>query len=311
MNLFSDRENGPKPRTIQVIDRRVESALAALIKSFLDKDAFGWKFPEKCRDGNIACGTDLQTFGVALDGAVPGMSAWIHDAVHNTAGKNQVVDLFAPQPPKSENEPLQSTLNILDTLEWLSAHYASTVLREYHGYQKHHHISWRTDTEYEFQDAVNSIFERNGIAYQFKSSGQIVRVIEGPTAKMVSEAKFNTPDPALNKLLDEAQRSFFSRTEAEKRRATEALWDAFERIKTLEVPTKKPKSIEALIAKVTSHPDGRSLIDAEMSALTAIGNQWRIRHHETDKIELDCAPEIRDYFFLRMFSLMHLLLKAY
>jgi len=45
-----------------------------------------------------------------------------------------------------------------------------------------------------------------------------------------------------------------------------------------------------------------------MKALTTIGNQWRIRHHETDKFDLGEGRKLRDYFFLRMFALLQHLL---
>ena len=48
-----------------------------------------------------------------------------------------------------------------------------------------------------------------------------------------------------------------------------------------------------------------TLFDTEFNALTKIGNNFRIRHHETDKIEI---TDIRyyDYFFNRCLSLIAL-----
>lgn len=45
-----------------------------------------------------------------------------------------------------------------------------------------------------------------------------------------------------------------------------------------------------------------------MLALTKIGNEWQIRHHETGKHELGLERGFRDYLFLRMFSLLWFLL---
>ena len=48
-----------------------------------------------------------------------------------------------------------------------------------------------------------------------------------------------------------------------------------------------------------------TLFDTEFTALTKLGNNFRIRHHETDKIEI---TDIRyyDYFFNRCLSLIAL-----
>lgn len=47
------------------------------------------------------------------------------------------------------------------------------------------------------------------------------------------------------------------------------------------------------------------LFEAEMLTLTNIGNKWRIRHHETNKHDLGTDRRLRDYLFLRMFTLLH------
>lgn len=51
--------------------------------------------------------------------------------------------------------------------------------------------------------------------------------------------------------------------------------------------------------------DYRMLIEEEFDNLTKIGNNFRIRHHETDKIEI---TDLRyyDYFFNRCVSLIAL-----
>ena len=48
-----------------------------------------------------------------------------------------------------------------------------------------------------------------------------------------------------------------------------------------------------------------TLFDTEFRALTKIGNDFRIRHHETDKVEI---TDVRyyDYFFNRCLSLIAL-----
>jgi hypothetical protein len=48
-------------------------------------------------------------------------------------------------------------------------------------------------------------------------------------------------------------------------------------------------------------------LEKEAKELTAIGNQFDIRHHETDKIPLRESSHV-DYLFHRMWALVYLLL---
>jgi hypothetical protein len=67
----------------------------------------------------------------------------------------------------------------------------------------------------------------------------------------------------------------------------------------------KRASSEALLAHAISDAD-RSVLASEMKALTDIGNQFTIRHHETDKHPV--SPDMREYLFARMGGLLVILL---
>ena len=81
------------------------------------------------------------------------------------------------------------------------------------------------------------------------------------------------------------------------------MWDAFERIKTYYDPNKK-KSANRLIDKISIDLD-REIFAKEFEMLTNIGNNYRIRHHETDKKPINTANQI-NYLFFRMLSLIDL-----
>ena len=95
---------------------------------------------------------------------------------------------------------------------------------------------------------------------------------------------------------------------AERRIALDKLWDAFERIKTLEHPDKRTGTSLILDKAAPSSPKFRQALEGEATELTRLGNDLMIRHHETDK-EPVAASEHIDYLFGRMFSLVRLLLK--
>ena len=50
------------------------------------------------------------------------------------------------------------------------------------------------------------------------------------------------------------------------------------------------------------------LFDEEFAKLTKLGNDYRIRHHETDKIEI-IDNNYYDYFYQRCFALINLALR--
>jgi len=87
--------------------------------------------------------------------------------------------------------------------------------------------------------------------------------------------------------------------------ALEKAWDAFERIKTMFKGGKKT-SIETLIQKISNDETKHiKLLNDEFFELTSIGNNFRIRHFETDKIEI-VSDDFKRYLFNRCMSLIKL-----
>ena len=90
------------------------------------------------------------------------------------------------------------------------------------------------------------------------------------------------------------------------RDAVEKLWDAYERLKTYYTTMNKRDSANKIIADMAAGQASYvTLFEDEFKALTKIGNDFRIRHHETDKVEI---TDVRyyDYFFNRCLSLIAL-----
>ena len=117
--------------------------------------------------------------------------------------------------------------------------------------------------------------------------------------------KIETNDQALNNLIDEAKERFLKPDD--QNIALEKLWDAFERIKTYYDSDKKTSS-NILIDKLSTDID-RDIFSKEFEILTKIGNEYRIRHHETNKKPIEKQDQI-NYLFFRMLSLMELSLRA-
>ena len=96
--------------------------------------------------------------------------------------------------------------------------------------------------------------------------------------------------------------NFFKEVDGNNRSiALEKLWDAWERIKTLEGVDKR-SGVEKLLSRGIANDVLRKHIDNEAKILTDIGNQFQIRHFETDKIKLN--EEDVDYLYYRLFNLI-------
>jgi len=123
--------------------------------------------------------------------------------------------------------------------------------------------------------------------------------------ELLFDHEANTYDKELNSLIEEAKERFFNPND--KQIAIEKLWDAFERIKTFYSPEglKKNESANKLVETISKKFD-KEFIDKEFQLLTKIGNEYRIRHHEMDKLEL--TIEHQNYFFFRMLTLIDLCL---
>lgn len=123
--------------------------------------------------------------------------------------------------------------------------------------------------------------------------------------ELLFESAVKTKDKDLNKLIEEAKSRFLN--PKDKQIALEKLWDAFERIKTyFDSGKQKSKSADKLVNLISDDFD-KTFFEEEFRKLTMIGNHYRIRHHETDKIELKNAKH-QSYLFFRMLSLIDLCL---
>lgn len=154
------------------------------------------------------------------------------------------------------------------------------------------------NTSNDFATRVNALFKSNNMAYKMKH-GRIVStfgiVIDKNTLSEISEN-------GLKELLSEANKYY---QKDNKKIAVEKLWDAFERLKTYYSPAlNKAASADKIVDDMSaSEPHYQALYKAEFKALTDIGNNFRIRHHETTKIDITDNRQY-DYFYKRCLALI-------
>jgi hypothetical protein len=286
---FSDRERGPRPRTAEVISTTVWMALRHLIQSRIDDGSFGFKFPDACPDGAGPFGCDARKFDTIVRAEIPDLPEhWL---------------IYDPE------EPLDPIM-ILDVLEFCARNVARPVRGHFHSFFGHYHLSFeREEGLNEFVTDVNRLLARNGIAFELTNEGNAIRLGPAVLRDALATTLFHTGDAETDRLLEDSRRLILSPHIEDRRHGLEKLWDAFERIKTLESGTDKRAQATILLDKVTQAPRLRSFLENEAKELTAIGNNLQIRHFEKTQEKLDRSEEV-DYLFHRMFSFIVLLLRA-
>lgn len=113
-------------------------------------------------------------------------------------------------------------------------------------------------------------------------------------------------DAVLDQLLKDAVAKFRDAAPSSRKEGLERLWDAWERLKSLEHKSDKRISVGMLLDGAAAG-GFRAMLEDEAIALTDIGNSFHIRHFETNREEIGRSAHV-DYLFHRLFALIHLLL---
>lgn len=280
---FSDREVGERPRTNSEVSPTVWSGIDWLIQERIDDGSFRRNPHEKHWESAKRFDATIKSHIPALSGRLDKVSRMeqptlmdtmdIIEFCWKTVGKYERVNPYAFSGPVIESLDKQAG-------------------------------------QMEFRESVNFVFRRNGVAFNLTEQGRIERLIPGPVGSALRSAVFQTGDAELDQLLETARRKILVPDEDEHRDALEKLWDAWERLKTVE-HSDKAKGAAIMLDKAagTSQPKLRDLLEEEAKALTGAGNKLRIRHSETNQERLETSQQV-DYLFQRMFSLIHLILRS-
>lgn len=153
-----------------------------------------------------------------------------------------------------------------------------------------------------FVDEINLLFKNSNFIYKLaggkiESSGMSLR----NTAAIA--------EPGLKELVEQASNLYNSKIISDTQFAVEKIWDALERLKTYYTNLDKKKSVEKIVDDMSNQNDKyKKLFDEEFAQLTKIGNEFRIRHHETNKTDI-IDNNYYSYFYHRCFALLELALK--
>jgi hypothetical protein len=284
--LFSERFGFTQPRVKEELDGPSALALIALVGAKIDEDWFGASYPFECQDGQGNAGCDNRKLKTAMGG----------------------YNLIWPDDWRKGDE-VPEDHHVFDLLEFSYEYVSLPEAYGSHPYWGHSH--YRYDQEKgreEFTAEVNRIFERQGLAFEL-AHGEVTRMAPSGLHEALAQATFRTGDNTLDQLLGTAREKFLNRALDIRKEGLEKLWDAFERLKTIEPGKDKKAQANALLDKASKEPNLRARLEKEMMELTEIGNNFMIRHTETTKTPVDESAHV-DYLFHRMFALIRLLLKS-
>lgn len=153
-------------------------------------------------------------------------------------------------------------------------------------------------SDHDFAAEVNTIFNLNDISLKL-NNGKVGGIAD---SHIRNNSLVSIEEVGLKELIQEANRYY---EKEDLKIAVEKLWDAFERLKTYYAVTlNKKESVNRLINDMSDNSEPfKEMFDKEFRELTTIGNNFRIRHHETTKIDIEDKRHY-DYFYKRCLSLI-------
>ncbi len=298
MSLFTERHGMRKPiEKTSVISIEVYSLLFDTCSNYFQY--LGWKYPDECPDGNGCCGINLEKLDIDLKYTIPTLFRY-----NGQIGKPHIrKNIFDPESDADEYDQYA----LLDLIEFVAQNMRDITKRVYHSYYQHEDLIFgatSTITKSFIKD-INEVFDKTGMLFHITQNLQIERIEEAGVLNHTIEQSIQTiKEPGIRGLLNQAIQKHLSPDPNDQKDAVEKLWDAFERLKSYYISMDKKASASKIVNDMangqTSYID---IFNDEFFALTKIGNNYRIRHHETDKIDI---ADIRhfDYFFNRCLALI-------
>lgn len=162
----------------------------------------------------------------------------------------------------------------------------------------------------EYRNEINEIFIESGVLFTLTTEKLIERVLENtPLSIEIEEIVQQISEYGTRELMKDAISLYKTPNPAARQDSVEKIWDALERLKTYYTNLDKKNSVTKVVNDMSN---GQSefipIFNDEFKALTDIGNNFRIRHHETNKTDITDERHY-DYFFNRCLSLIALAIK--
>lgn len=294
--LFTERNN---MRESQIATDLIKKESYALLINVCNRyvQYLAGEYPVYCHDNpSLVCGVDFEGLRNYLSFRIPGL---YYDYLGNVV-------------PPTGNDFNQFAL--IDYIEFIGQNITDIKVQDYHSFFQHHHIRvCETRTVFtKYRDDINDTFALTRLLYNLNESKQIERITDADSQIAANASAIEgINEPGLKQLVNDSIRFFKNPRPEIYHTSVEKIWDALERIKTVlgNPGMSKKESVSELINRMSNgNKTYFDLFNSEFKALTDIGNNFRIRHHEIAKI--DISDELYyGYFFHRCFALICLALK--
>ena len=259
--------------------------ISATFHRLAEQHYFAADFPERCPDGQGVSGTNMDALHRLLNGHVPTLGCVPIDQQH------------------------PATATAMDIVEFCWRHVQEPHVANHHSFFHHDHYQFDQGAGRDLWRAeINQILRLNGVALRLEPKGRVVRIGTVAAELTIQSPVPDSGDAQLDTKIASAVDKYRDPDLDVRREALEALWDAFERVKTVLDPNNKKASAEALVELMARDSASRTVLDDEFTALTKLGNEFQIRHHEVEKHTVE--PAMIDMLFVRCLALVEGAIRA-
>jgi hypothetical protein len=295
--FYSDTITGQKIRNIEIIPNNVWKGFVGIIENNISNGNFGQEFPLQCQEEEAIRGASRDDFITKLVLFIPNFQTYELKAENLHISIPGVTRPITPE-----------TLDILDLIQFCYEHISKAKQESYHSCWNHYHLSFnnKETAQKEFKDTINTVFARNQIAFELEDKG-IIKRYNPIISQIVNQNNYSGFNATFNEKMNKAINKFFNKDIEIHEEAIEHLWDAFENIKTYYTDVNKKESITKVLDDCADEEKFRKVLETESDALTKIGNDFLIRHHETNRIRINNIEQM-DYLFTRLLALINLII---
>jgi hypothetical protein len=258
--LFTERHGGMAPRAKEELDNVTRNGLVALVRARIDEEWFGDSFPSLCPDGRGNAGRNRVNLETMMK-------------AYNVIWPADQKDYWR----RGEDEEVSSDGQVFDLIEFSYEHVSEPTAHDHHSYFGHSHYSYdKKSGRQKFELEVNRLLERNGMAFHLEH-GEVTRLAPAVLQEALAQTTFKTGDKILDELLETSRNKFLNRSLDVRCESLEKLWDAWERLKTIEPGKDKKASTKALLDKTSAEPGccgtAHDLLNSR--------SEWALRHPDS------------------------------
>lgn len=156
---------------------------------------------------------------------------------------------------------------------------------------------------YDYTVSINALFTRFDTGLRLQS-GHATATGSQYLATRMGDSLPTGGDKHLETLLQMALTEFRSSREDDRWTALRHLADAYERIKSSQVPQNKRRSVAALVQKMSPEEGLAEHLDALLRHMTSLSNDLTIRHHEIGTVEITGDSELIDFLFYSYYNVV-------